>query len=316
MKGRTVLKGALSFIPGALRVLPRPGTGGSDSAAYCYGVWLKHLTLLVANGLDRLPLSIAELGPGDSIGTGLSAMLSGVDSYYALDVVPFSSVTRNLQIFDELVGYFRARAARPEKGWPDFDDYLDGNLFPSHILTDEVLEQALAPDRIAAIREAIANPGAKRGGVSVDYRVPWSDPEVINRGGIDLIISHSVLEHVEALEKTYEALGLWLKSGGWMSHQIDFTAHGWSEKWNGYRADPEYLWRIARGRRPFLINRQPCSAHREMILSNGFEITCQLQEHRRDGIPRSRLSPRWRNLSDDDLLCSTLFVQARKKSPA
>jgi hypothetical protein len=71
--------------------------------------------------------------------------------------VPFASTEVNLQIFEELVGLFRSRAPRPSKGWPDFDDLLDDRLFPSSILTEERLAEALRPSRLRHIREALTN---------------------------------------------------------------------------------------------------------------------------------------------------------------
>lgn len=313
MKAKHVLKGLLSYVPGVIDLLPQwRGTGGTVSAQYCYGVWFKHLTMLRESGLHSVPHTMAELGPGDSIGVGLAAMLSGVDKYCALDVVRFSNATRNLKIFDELVALFRDRGPRPEKGWPDFDHYLDGRLFPSHILTEAVLRRSLADERVAAIRDAIAHPDQARS-VSIQYLVPWSDPSVIKRGTVDLIVSHSVLEHVEDLEKTYAALAAWLKPNGIMSHQIDMTSHGVSDKWNGYRAYSEPLWKLMLGKRPFFINRQPRSRHVEEMLKNNFELVCELRSYRMDGVSREELSSRWRALSDDDLTCSGLFVQARKR---
>ena len=96
MKIGPVVRGALTFIPGHERIFPGKPTGGSDSASYCYGVWFKHLSFLFANGLGRVPGTLAELGPGDSIGIGLAAMLSGVDRLYTLDIVRFSNKERNL----------------------------------------------------------------------------------------------------------------------------------------------------------------------------------------------------------------------------
>ncbi|MDD4857854.1 MAG: methyltransferase domain-containing protein, partial [Candidatus Krumholzibacteria bacterium] len=196
---------------------------------------------------------------------------------------------------------------------PNYDRYLDENLFPSRILTEEALSASLAEERIAQIRNAIASPGTEHGGVSIRYMVPWFDDGIIEPGSVDVILSHAVLEHVADLEKTYRALSRWLKPGGMMSHQIDFKAHGLAKKWNGYRSYSEMLWRATVGRRPFLINRQPCSVHVDLMERNGFEIICLMKKHRSDGIARSQLSRRWRGISDDDLECSDVFVQARKR---
>jgi hypothetical protein len=280
---KPVIKGLLTFVPGAARILPKGSTGGTNKAPYCLEVWFKHLAPLQAAGMRTLPRTFAELGPGDSIGVGLAAMLSGVDRYYALDVVRFSDTASNLAIFDELAALSKARDA------------------------------SLSDERISLIRSAIASPGSERGGVTIKYMVPWSDVRAIEPESVEVIVSHAVLEHVVDLESTYRALALWLKPGGMMSHQIDFTSHGITEKWNGHRAYPELLWKAIVGRQPFLINRAPCSAHLDLMKRNGFEIVSAKRGTKADGIRRSQLSRRWKGISDEDLACSDLFVQARKR---
>jgi hypothetical protein len=142
--------------------------------------------------------------------------------------------------------------------------------------------------------------------------VPWSEDNVIAKDSVDVILSHSVLEHVVDIEKTYQALYSWLKPNGMMSHQIDFESHGLSETWNGYRAYSELLWKIMNGKRDFMINRQAHSAHIDLMVKNGFHVICDLTTHRTDGIQRSDLSDYWKNITDDDLTCSGAFIQARK----
>jgi SAM-dependent methyltransferase len=305
------IKGVLTLIPGMEKILPKGRTGGTVTAKYCYGVWLKHLTMLSSNGMKTIPNTIAELGPGDSLGIGLAAMLSGANIFYALDVVRYSNTAHNLKVFDELVGLFKARAARPRLGWPNYDMHLDGHLFPSNILTEAVLEVSLSEERIQRIRNALVNLGSENKGVSIKYMVPWMDNNIIEKESVDLILSHSVLEHVVDLESTYRAISIWLKPGGMMSHQIDFASHGLSEKWNGYRAYSEIFWKMLVGKRPYLLNRQPCSVHMEYIKRNGFEVICHLKNYRTDGIKRSQLTSRWETLADDDLTCSETFIQAK-----
>jgi hypothetical protein len=302
----------MTIIPGIQRLLIERRTGGTNSASYCYGVWLKHLTLLWENGMRSMPNTLAELGPGDSLGVGLAAMLCGVKNYYALDVVNHSNPEINLKIFDELVTLLKSRKGRPTKGWPDFDKYLDSGFFPSHILNDQLLKESLSEKRIEAIRNAIQNPAHHTGEVTIKYMVPWSDEKIIEKNTVDAILSHSVLEHVVDLEKTYQALYSWLKPKGIMSHQIDFGSHGISKKWNGYRMYSEPLWKMMMGKRSFLINRQPHSVHIDIIKKNRFTLVCDLTSHRNDGIQRSDLSNCWKNISDDDLTCAGAYVVAIK----
>jgi SAM-dependent methyltransferase len=282
MNIRPVVKGLLTFVPGVRGILPRGHTGGTSSASYCLGVWRKHLGLLRAAGLGAPPATLAELGPGDSIGVGLAALLSGVDRYVALDVVRFSDTRSNLEILDDLVRLLAAEGSAP-----------DG-------------------ERVARVRRALVSGGSAREGVEIGYMVPWTDERVIEAGSIDVILSHAVLEHVIDLDGTYRALARWLKPGGMMSHQIDFRSHGITKEWNGYRAYPELLWKIIAGRRAYLINREPCSSHLALIAKHGFTVVSVEKQYNADGIARSRLARRWKGISDDDLSCFGLIVQARK----
>lgn len=309
---KSLVKGLLTNIPGVEPLLRQRTAGGTNSASYAYSVWMKHLTLLWANGLRKIPDTMAELGPGDSLGIGLAAMLCGARRYYALDVQEYANRGANLRVFGELVELFRVRAPRPTAGWPDFDQHLDGRLFPSHILTDAVLSVSLAESRISRIRDAIVNPGQPQDGMMVKYIVPWSDAGVVVPRSLDLVLSHSVLEHVVDLEGTYRALSPWLKPGGMMSHQIDFESHGITTAWNGYRAYSETFWRILLGKRLYMINREPPSKHIRLLQANGLHVTCFMQAMRTDGIARSRLAARWRDLTDEDLNCSGVFVQAQQ----
>lgn len=312
MNVRAVVKGALTFVPGMQAVLPKARAGNHPPAAYFYGVWLKHLTLLAANGFTDPPLTVAELGPGDTFGLGLAALLCGANSYYGLDIVAHTDRMANLPVLAQLVDLLESRAPRPSRGWPDFDHLLDVHLFPSSLLTEARLRVSLDPNRIQRIRSAIEAPDGRSGEIELSYRVPWHDSSVIAGDSVDLILSQAVLEHVGDVRATYAALYRWLKPGAVMSHQIDFRSHNLTETWNGYRAISEPVWTIMAGRRPYLINRVPCSGHLAAMEECGFEIVCALRHVRTDGLPRSRLARRWRDLSDDDMTCDELFVQARK----
>ena len=146
----------------------------------------------------------------------------------------------------------------------------------------------------------------------ITYIVPWSSTSCIQHNSVDVIISHSVLEHVANLAGTYTALYEWLKPGGRMSHQIDFSSHNLSRTWNGHWACSELLWKVIAGNRPFLINRQPVSTHVQLIKKSGFEILCAMRNNREDGIVKSQFSRHWKNLSESDAMCSNALIQAKK----
>jgi hypothetical protein len=72
------------------------------------------------NGLNTYPKVVAELGPGDSLGIGLAALVSGAEKYFALDVVEYTNIERNLKIFDELVTLFKNKEDIPgEQEFPE-----------------------------------------------------------------------------------------------------------------------------------------------------------------------------------------------------
>ena len=150
--------GLATFAPGANHFLSK-GTGGTDSARYCYSVWLRHLVMAKNNGLNPYPKIVAELGPGDSLGIGLTALISGCDKYFAFDVVEHGNTERNARIFDEIVSLLKDRAAIPgEDEFPNVKPYLDHYDFPADIFGEKRLQLALETSRLKKIRNAIERP--------------------------------------------------------------------------------------------------------------------------------------------------------------
>ena len=134
------------------------GTGGTNSARYCYSVWLRHLVIAHMNGLPTAPTNVAELGPGDSLGIGLAALLSGANNYYALDIVKFANIGRNLEVFDELVELFNKRERIPDSTeFPEAYPRLESYEFPAYILTDARLRDTLDQRRVESIRTILTS---------------------------------------------------------------------------------------------------------------------------------------------------------------
>ena len=145
---KQVIKGLATFIPGIYNTFSLKRTGGTESARYSYSVWLRHLVMAQKNGLSEDPKIVAELGPGDSIGIGLAALISGAEKYYAFDIVEYASVSKTVVIFDELVELFKNKAAIPgEKEFPNVGPKLSSYAFPNNILTDDRLYSILEKDR-------------------------------------------------------------------------------------------------------------------------------------------------------------------------
>jgi hypothetical protein len=313
---RIVTRGMLSYVPGVDRFLiKRGGGGGTGSPRYCYSVWLRHLVMAKKHGLPTPPQTLAELGPGDSVGVGLAALLAGTQRYRALDVMSYPNTSRNLEVFDELVDLLRNHTPIPnEEEFAELLPRLSSYEFPADILTNQHLSVTMSPDRLEHLRKAILelrnHPRSKEAPLS--YISSWDDEGHIRRESVDAILSQAVLEHVDDLSATYGAMWAWLKPGGYMSHQIDFRSHDLTQAWNGHWAVSDFQWKLMRGKRAFYLNREPCSRHLELLSAFGFTVVGKHRSRTPTDIPRAALAERFKHLSDHDLETSGLFVQARK----
>ncbi|TXH37761.1 MAG: hypothetical protein E6Q92_10305 [Burkholderiaceae bacterium] len=268
IRPRTILTGALSFVPGVMplyrRFVFRPHSAPAETS---YGIWLKHLSAAHASGLVGVPASVVELGPGLSLGAGMAALICGVERYVALDVLPFAQMEEVLPTFDRLVELFKARAALNPQGFPYYPGALDTSGWPS-ILPHEHLEPLLRERRIAELRkevEAFVGGGSSK---RIAYQAPWGMDAATARSA-DFVFSHTVLQHVRSVPEVWGQIAEMLRPGGISTHQIHFYNHGTSPVWNGHWAYPEWLWRLALGRKEFLINREPISSHLDAARAAG-----------------------------------------------
>jgi hypothetical protein len=304
-----IVKGLLTHVP----VLDqwrkrRAATGGSDSARYCYSVWLRHLSILGSAGFRVSGAQVGELGPGDSIGIGLAALLSGAKGYIGVDLVAFAGKANLLEIFQELVQmYFNYETIPGQKEFPQVRPKLISYTFPQHLINCSDLAA-----RAETVKREL-NHGLTRSTL-ITYKAPWYSPDVITRSSLDLIFSQAVLEHVDALHETYSAMSAWLKPGGYASHVIDFGAHQLSPFWNGHWAYSEREWRLVRGRREYLLNREPLSTHVKHAEEAGFEIIQLLRDYDDRGLSPRSLAPSFQVLSTEDSRTRGAVMILRKRS--
>src|SRR5580704_9110290 len=313
MKPKTLIYGIATFVPGVNRLRAK-GTGGTDSARYCYSVFLRHLRMAQKNGLDTYPKTVAELGPGDSIGIGLAALISGCDQYCAFDVVEHANIDRNIAIFEELVTLFRNKTPIPgDEEWPDVDPRLEDYRFPSEILDDRRLKTALETSRIEKIRHSIRN--LRQNNSIILYKAPWHEVDVVKKESVDMIYSQAVLEHVDDLRKAYAAMHSWLKPSGYVSHAIDFKCHGTAAEWNGHWRYSDFLWTLVRGKRPYLLNREAHSTHIKLMTDAGFKVIWDDKTTSESKYGINQLAPKFRCISKQDLVTSKAFIQGVKNLP-
>lgn len=308
MNFRQLAYGLLSFVPGIPESLYK-GTGGTISADYCYCIWLRHLVLARNAGMDQFPGTVAELGPGDSIGVGLAALLSGAKRYVALDAMVHADTGANLHVFDRLVELFRQETPIPDrKQFPDIALDLPDHAFPHTILGQERMRYALAEDRIERLRMLVT--GRQRDTSIIDYRAPWKEPTEVDVESVDFILTNAVMEHVADLPATYAAMSRWLRPGGYASHQIDFRSHSLFRAWDGHWACPDWLWSLFVGRRLYLLNREPFATHRTLAHEAGFFECCCI---RVESEPVSKyLSKRFRNMDSQDRRTCGAYLLLRR----
>ncbi|HLN19880.1 MAG TPA: hypothetical protein VK213_02250 [Bacteroidales bacterium] len=304
-----IAKGAIKRLPGMQKEYSY--TGGTIESRYCYAVWLRHL-LKWSRFRKGVPQSVAELGPGDSLGTGIAALLSGSSKLYALDVIKYWDNARNLRILNELVELFKRRFRIPDNfDYPRLRPIIDDYSFPSDILTDEILEESLSNQRIEQLRNELSdidNPSNSM----IKYKIPWQDQSVIKKGSVDFIYSQATLECIEDLEGTYRAMCLWIKPGGLMSHTIDFKSHKLTAEWNGHWKFSDFEWRLVKGRDKFLINREPLSKHIELHNANNFWILMKEPATLKNRLGRNSLASKFRSLSEEDLTTSGVYLLSEK----
>jgi predicted SAM-dependent methyltransferase len=310
MNLKPLLKGMATFIPAVYQHFAK-GTGGTDNARYCYSVWLRHLVMAKNNRLNANPQVVAELGPGDSLGIGLAALISGCNKYYAFDVVDYADTENNLKIFDELVTLYNSNADIPgEDEFPNVKPRLEKYDFPGDLLNETRLQDALNRSRLDKIRASITNMHLKDS--LIKYKVPWFDINVVEKESVDMIFSQAVLEHIDDLANTYKAMHLWLKPTGYISHQIDFKCHGIADEWNGHWTYTDFNWRLMRGKRPYFLNREPHSTHIKMLKKEGFQIICDQTVKSNSNLTRDNLAAKYKYISDQDLITSSAFIQATR----
>ncbi len=318
---RFILQGLATYLPVRIPFLPRHqvqfvedrvrvNTDYTALARACYTNWLRFLT--ATKPALRLPIeSVGEIGPGDCLGVGLAALLSGSKRYYPIDLFPRSRNCDNLLIFDELVRLFENRTPIPDdREFPKAIPKLTSYAFPN-ILTQEILEKSLAKNRIDAIRGMIAAIHGGRATVQSDGLVisyPVGDQKPV----VDFLISIAVMEHIVDPDEAYTRDYAYLKKGGIYAHAIGLNAHGTARQWNGHWTYSPLVWRLIRGRTRYLINRWPHSWHVKSLRVHGLHIVADDVYREKNTLVRKDLSILFVNIPEDDLTAHSVFISGYK----
>ena len=304
---RSVAKGVGSFVLPSLRSTHQPN--GTVTAEHCYGLCMRHYSHL-ARWLPPggAPKVLLELGPGSSLGTGLAAILLGVEQYIALDVQDHRNTEHDIEVLRELVGLFAARTV--------VRDGTDGEIvFPLPLtkIPGDDLDPVLARTLEPAFIEQLVDDLRKDRGERLRFVAPWWNTEKIAPSSVDWLMTHSVMEHVDDLESTYASFAKWVRPGGYMTHLIDFDAHTLASPWNGHWAIGDLTWKMMRGRRPYLLNRKWRSVHLELLRANGFDVVDEMCHEPTGGLTPRALAPPFRQMSEEDAKVRMTFIVARRR---
>lgn len=132
----------------------------------------------------------------------------------------------------------------------------------------------------------------------------------------DLIISRAVLEHCNDLEKTLSNMHENLKTNGIMIHRIDLTSHGTHIKVPlDFLCYSNITWRLMTSQKGW-PNRWRRNIYKQLLNQYSFQV---LYEESLNGFSeeelaslRPLLARDFRNLPNEELLCSDYFFVAEK----
>lgn len=314
---RLMLGGLKSYFP-ALHAA-HGGTAGRSAGAYCYSVWMRHLSIIARAVPSFRPKTVVEIGPGDSLGVGIAALLCGAEQYVGLDVADHIDPRHDSRVLDEIVELLEHRSPIPDgRVFPQLLPALQSYDFPARLFTDDGPRQLqLDHRRVASIRAALLERRqVLYDDVPIGYAAPWG-PRTLDRQSVDLVLSQAALQQMaheperSELAGTFAAMSRWVKKGGVIAHQIDFGLLG-NGAWNQHWQFADAAWRVMRGNRPGFANRVPLSVYLALCEEYDFDVV-SVKRVTAEGLPRERVAPRFRDLPEDDFITSSAHIVAVRR---
>lgn len=167
--------------------------GVTEAVAYVSSIFTKIDAFVEGHGGWR-GKRVLEVGPGDSLGTGLLALARGAESYCAIDGFRVRFATGfEAEVFARLRGKLSAEEARRVE-----------DVLPCGGTTDPAARR-----RFAYVNDLPLERAAER----------------LGGGTFDVVFSNAVLEHVADPAAAARSLSELLAPGGVMFHDIDLRSH-------------------------------------------------------------------------------------------
>jgi hypothetical protein len=246
------------------RFLKRLGLpyGGMERPQYAFDVLMYHFKYAP---LIHKDFTVLELGPGDSLFSGIIAHKLGVSKSYLVDVG--SNAERNVECYMRVVQFLRGKGfdVSDLKNCKSLEDYLTK-------CNCEYLTSG-----IASLRD-------------------------IPNSSIDFIWSHAVLEHIQKPQfmETLLELRRIIKSSGVSSHVMDLRDH-MSGSLNHLRISNQ-LWNSRLISSSNFPNRIMFQEALNNFRRSGFEIRiARISRWLELPVPKSKMAKEFRTMSDQDL---------------
>ena len=284
-----ILKGSLTNIVAMcapktyVQLVDKTGRGGKQDSGkelleYCLKVFNDYQRmLLTANNNQTYSFkdkTIIEYGPGDFLGVALLFLCKGAKQVYCIDRFPLINDKIYLDLYNKII------------------DTHSNNDDLAGLKWDEIINRKI-------------------------IYISAKDGIYPLQGKADLIVSTAALEHCNNLERTFFSMHRNLRPNGLMTHKVDLTSHGMHLKTPlDFLFYPKFIWSMMTCYKGY-PNRWRRNTYRELLQQFNFEELHDesLYEYTAEELntTRNTFSRNFRNLPDEELLCSDFFFVAKKE---
>jgi SAM-dependent methyltransferase len=272
---RDVVKNALMYVPGVTTARKRIFSCQNDPLAEAlqHGQWAAYKAAAERSGVELRGADTIELGSGPILGNAVLFIANGAASYTACDRYDL------FRTDDAARKAYRQQIASLPAGQRA---RCDGMIMPEGAA--RIFDRRVRT--VVAMVEGL------------DLRLPSAS--------FDLVVSFNMLEHVNDLKRTLNALRGILKPNGVMIHRVDVSNHGPRKTIHplAHLTVSRSLWLLMGSRRAIPNRVRPSSflaaAHQVGFRTLLYEATTRLEEAQVEPA-RERLRPEFAGCSLDDL---------------